>query len=70
VDPARPHELDLQIAVQVNGRLRGRLLVPRGVEEADVRARALADPTVRKFVDGHAIKKVIYVPDRLLNLVL
>ncbi|HXQ29862.1 MAG TPA: leucine--tRNA ligase [Gemmatimonadales bacterium] len=60
---------EVEIAVQVNGRLRGRLAIPRGLGEAEVRELALADPTVRKFVDGHAIRKTIYVPDRVLNLV-
>ena len=60
---------EVEIAVQVNGRLRARLSIPRGLEEAKVRGLALADPTVRKFVDGHTIRKAIYVPDRLLNFV-
>ena len=60
---------DVEIAVQVNGRLRGRLTVPRGTPEADVVKRALADEGVKKFLDGKPIKKTIFVPDRLVNLV-
>jgi leucyl-tRNA synthetase len=60
---------DVEIAVQVNGKLRSRLTVPRGMEQADVVARVLADEAVKKFVDGEPVKKVIYVQDRLVNLV-
>lgn len=60
---------DVEIAVQVNGKLRSRLTVPRGMAEKDVLARVLADEAVQKFVDGQKVKKVIYVQDRLVNLV-
>ncbi|HXM37612.1 MAG TPA: leucine--tRNA ligase [Gemmatimonadales bacterium] len=60
---------DVEIAVQVNGKLRSRLTVPRGMAEQDVLAQVLADETVKKFVDGQPLKKVIYVQDRLVNLV-
>jgi leucyl-tRNA synthetase len=60
---------DVEIAVQVNGRLRSRLTVPRGMPQDDVVARVLADEAVKKFVDGDPVKKVIYVQDRLVNLV-
>src|SRR5438445_514896 len=60
---------DVEIAIQVNGRLRGRVTVPRRTPEADVVKRALADAGVRKFVDGNPIKKTVFVQDRLVNLV-
>ncbi len=60
---------DVEIAVQVNGKLRSRLTVPRGMAEKDVLARVLADEAVKKFVDGQQVKKVVYVQDRLVNLV-
>jgi len=60
---------DVEIAVQVNGKLRSRLIVPRGMPEKDVLERVLADEAVKKFVDGKSVKKVIYVQDRLVNLV-
>ncbi|HYU29337.1 MAG TPA: leucine--tRNA ligase, partial [Gemmatimonadales bacterium] len=43
---------DVEIAIQVNGKLRSRLTVPRGMAEKDVLARVLADEAVKKFVDG------------------
>src|SRR3954470_9665501 len=60
---------DVEIAVQVNGKLRSRLVVPRGMAEKDVVARGLADEAVKRFVNGNPLKKVIFVQDRLVNLV-
>ncbi|HMA44947.1 MAG TPA: leucine--tRNA ligase, partial [Gemmatimonadales bacterium] len=60
---------DVEIAVQVNGKLRARLQLPRGASQDDVVTRALADAGVKKFVDGNPVKKIVYVQDRLVNLV-
>ena len=60
---------DVEIAVQVNGKLRSRLVVPRGMPQEAVLKIVLADPAVMKFVDGQEVRKVIYVQDRLVNLV-
>jgi leucyl-tRNA synthetase len=68
-DAAKAAAGEVEVAVQVNGKLRARLTVARGLAEADVKGRALSDEGVKKFVDGKAIRKVVYVPDRLLNLV-
>ena len=57
------------VAVQVNGKLRATLDPPRGVDQDAARSAALGDDRVKRFVDGAQIKKVIYVPDKLLNLV-
>jgi len=43
--------------------------VPRGMGEKEVVARVLADEAVKRFVDGNPLKKVIFVQDRLVNLV-
>ena len=60
---------DVEIVVQVNGKVRGRLSVARGVSQKDVESRAFADEAVKKFLEGKAPKKVVYVQDRLLNVV-
>jgi leucyl-tRNA synthetase len=60
---------DVEIAVQVNGKLRGLISVPRGTGQDDVVQRALADEGIRRFVDGKPIRKTIYVQDRVLNIV-
>jgi len=61
-------EEEIEIPVQVNGKLRGVVLVPADSDEALVRERALADPKVKTAIAGKQIVKVIYVPGRLLNV--
>jgi leucyl-tRNA synthetase len=60
---------EVEIPVQVNGRVRATLRVPAGASEVDVVAKAKADPAVARHIEGKRIVKQIYVPDRLLNLV-
>ncbi len=59
----------VEVPVQVNGKLRGTISVARGADEAAVSKAALADEAVRRHVGDAEIVKTIYVPDRLLNLV-
>jgi leucyl-tRNA synthetase len=60
---------ELEIPVQVNGKLRSRVIVAPDISEADLRAIALADAKVQSFIDGHQVVKVIVVPQRLVNVV-
>ncbi len=60
---------EIEIPVQVNGKLRGRIRIPFGAEEDTVRRIALEDERIRSFVKGREIRKVVYVPNRLLNIV-
>jgi leucyl-tRNA synthetase len=62
-------EQEIEVPVQVNGKTRSRVRVPRGSDEELVVAAALRDPAVQKFTEGKATGKVVYVKDRLLNLV-
>ncbi|HYZ49005.1 MAG TPA: leucine--tRNA ligase, partial [Sphingomonas sp.] len=68
-DPAMLVEDEVTIAVQVNGKLRDTLTVPRGESREALEAKALAAPNVVRILDGAAPRKVIVVPDRLVNLV-
>ena len=58
-----------EIPVQVNGKTRSRVQVPRGASEKVVVAAATRDPSVTRFTEGKPLIKVVYVKDRLLNLV-
>ncbi|QCR36791.1 leucine--tRNA ligase [Nissabacter sp. SGAir0207] len=57
------------VVVQVNGKVRGKITVPADATEEQVRARAGQEHLVAKYLDGVTIRKVIYVPGKLLNLV-
>jgi len=68
-DPALASAGDVEVVVQVNGKVRGWVTVSPGATEAQVVALALKDESVRKFVNGKPVRKTVYVQDRLLNLV-
>jgi leucyl-tRNA synthetase len=59
----------LEIPVQINGKLRGRVYATPDTPEDELREAALADEKVRGFIEGHEIVKVIVVPQRLVNIV-
>jgi leucyl-tRNA synthetase len=60
---------EVEIAVQVNGKVRDRLLLPPDASEDEAKARAMASAAVSGHVEGKEIARVIYVPNRLLNIV-
>ncbi len=59
----------VQLAVQVNGKLRSNIIVPADADNEAIIAAAQADPKVRKFTEGMALAKTIVVPKRLVNLI-
>jgi leucyl-tRNA synthetase len=59
----------IEMAVQVNGKVRGRVILTRTASEADARSAALAAEGVSPYTDGKSIKKFIYVPGKIVNLV-
>jgi leucyl-tRNA synthetase len=69
VDAAALEQASIEIVVQVNGRLRSRISVATDADEAAVRAAALADPNVQKFVGPGGVRKVIVVRGKLVNVV-
>jgi leucyl-tRNA synthetase len=68
-DPALVVADVVVIAVQVNGKLRGEVSVPVAAGEAEVRALAEQEPRVRAHMAGKTIRKVVFVPRRLINFV-
>ena len=68
-DPALLVDDIAEVVVQVNGRTRGKVTVARGALEGVVVGAAQADPQVARFTEGKAVRKVVYVPNRLLNIV-
>src|SRR5438477_7339175 len=68
-DAALAKEEELEIPVQINGKLRTRVVVPADADEAYVREKALADEKVKAATAGKQVVKVIYVPGKLLNIV-
>jgi leucyl-tRNA synthetase len=69
-DPAFCVDERVEIAVQVNGRVRGRIELATDASEEAAVAAALEEPHVQKYVEGRPLRKVVYVPGRILNLIL
>ena len=69
VDPALLVEDEVTIAVQHKGKLRDTLTAPKGCSREDLEAMALASEKVQRSLDGAEVRKVIVVPDRLVNIV-
>ena len=69
VDPAALEQSEIEMMVQVNGKLRGAVLVPKGADKAAIEALALASEAAVRFMEGAAPKKVIVVPNKLINIV-
>ncbi|MCX7630234.1 MAG: leucine--tRNA ligase [Geminicoccaceae bacterium] len=68
-DPAFLVEEEVVLPVQVNGKRRTEIRVPKGADRATIEAAALADPAIRRVLDGRPPRRVVVVPDRIVNLV-
>jgi len=69
-DPELARQEELEVPVQVNGKLRSRVVAAPDVSEEELREAALADEKIRAHIDGHQVVKVIVVPQRLVNVVI
>ena len=69
VDPAALEQDEIEMVVQVNGKLRGQIRVPKSADKAAIEKMALADEGVARHTEGKMIKKIIVVPGKLLNVV-
>jgi len=69
VDESARVKTTVELVVQVNGKLRGRISVDPGCAREPALEQALAEPNVQRHVEGKDVRKVIHVPDRLLNIV-
>ncbi len=68
-DPALAKEEEIEIPVQVNGKLRGKIIVSADVDDGTLRERALADEKVKAAIAGKQVMKVILVPGKLVSVV-
>jgi leucyl-tRNA synthetase len=69
VDAAALVQEHVQYVVQVNGKVRGKVQVPADAPREAIEAAALADENVRRFIEGVTVRKVIVVPNKLVNVV-
>jgi leucyl-tRNA synthetase len=69
VDEAALVQDEIELVLQVNGKLRGAITVPASADKAAIEAQAAASAEVARFTEGRPIKKIIVVPGRLVNVV-
>lgn len=68
-DPELCKEQETTVAVQVNGRLRATITVPRDSGQPEVEEKALSEPNVKRHLESAQIKKIIYVPNKIINII-
>jgi leucyl-tRNA synthetase len=68
-DPSALRKEEEEIVIQVSGRVRSRLTVPRAISESELETLALRDKKVQEWVNGKEIRKVVVIPHRLVNVV-
>ena len=69
VDPEKARDEEIIVVVQINGKVRDKLVVAPGVAAAELERQALALEVVQKWLAGKATNRVIVVPDKLVNIV-
>jgi leucyl-tRNA synthetase len=68
-DEALTRAAEVEVPIQINGKLRSKIQVPAEIDEAALREAALADERIRALIEGKAIRKIIVVPGKLVNIV-
>ena len=70
VDEAALVQDEIELVVQVNGKLRSKITVLASASREEVQEMALGDKLVQTYVEGQAVKKIVLVPGRLVNIVI
>lgn len=68
-DEAKCAEENVEVVLQVNGKIRSKILVPLHTPEAELERLARSDEAIKRYTDGKSIRKVIVIPDKLVNIV-
>jgi leucyl-tRNA synthetase len=68
-DEIYTREDTIELPIQINGRLRSRLIASTSATREELKQAALADSKVQKFMEGKEVRKVIIVPNKLINIV-
>ena len=63
-------ETKKEIIIQINGKLRGRIIIKPGISESEIKSIIQKDKKIYKYIENYEIKKIIYIKDKLINYVL
>ena len=69
-DPKLIEEQIITFIIQVNGRVRGKIEIEAGITEEKAKKLALSEEKIKEWVEGKEIKKIIFVPNKLINIVI
>lgn len=69
-DESKMIDSEIKIMIQIDGKVRGHIIAEREIDETEAKAKALENPEIAKWLQNRSINKVIWVPKRLLNIVL
>ena len=68
-DPEALVRNEIELVVQVNGKLRDRLMVSKDIDEEGAKAAAFASSKVSEYLDGKTIRKIVFIPGKIFNIV-
>lgn len=68
-DESKTEKQEIEFVVQVNSKIRGKMMLPVGLDQAEYEKLAKQDEKVNKYLEGNTIRKVIYVPNKLINFI-
>ena len=68
-DPNALEQNEIEMVVQINGKLRGKITVTKNAEQKQIEDQAVEDEKVKRNLEGKTIKKIIVIPERLVNIV-
>jgi leucyl-tRNA synthetase len=69
-DPKLIQDEEIELIVQINGKLRDKIIVQRNMKEDEVKALVLQGEKIKKHLNNQAVKKIIFIPGRLVNIVI
>ena len=61
---------NVEIVIQVNGKLRSKITVDQSIDDKALEELVMMDEKIKKYTDGHTVKKIIIVPKKLVNIVI
>ena len=68
-DPTVLEQNEIEMVVQINGKLRGKITVTKNAKQKQIENQAVEDEKVKRYLEGKTIKKIIVIPERLVNIV-
>ena len=69
LDPQYILESSVEIPVQINGKVRGRITIAADAAQSEIEHAALSDTNVKKHLEGHSVRKIIVIPKKMINIV-